>query len=179
MSAFQKILLKQLVPGEARRAMAEARKRRKPVGVLVEVLLTEQTGHPGPGRARTEHRDREDGAIDSVVALLLQRAEGSVGIVAEAGEKCICPGFRKWRMSSRWACLRTELLLSQLRSAPAPAPPPLPAPAAPAGHDMPRRPDGASDLQHEVFIKREFQVPGARGGGKNVPMMSTASCCSD
>lgn len=109
--------------------MAEARKRRKPVDVLVEVL-TDQ-GIPVP--------HREDGVIDSIA--LLQRAEESVGIVAEAGEKYIC----------RVSKVADELMVDMFEdgaaaaeaSAPAPAPP-LPAPA-PAGHDMPRRPpDGAS-----------------------------------
>ena len=111
--------------------MAEARKRRKPVDVLVEVL-TEQ-GVPVPRR--------EDGVVDSVA--LLQRAEESVGIVAEAGEKYIC---RVSKVADELAVdMFEDGAAAAAASAPAPAPP-LPAPA-PAGHVMPPpRPDGASGV---------------------------------
>jgi hypothetical protein len=70
-SLFQKILLlKQPVPGEERSlscAMAEVRKRRKPVDVLVEVL-TDQGIPPIP------HKEEGGGVIDFVA--LLSRAEG-------------------------------------------------------------------------------------------------------
>jgi len=110
--------------------MAEARKRRKPVDVLVEVL-TDQ-GIPVP--------HGEDGVIDSIA--LLQRAEESVGIVAEAGEKYIC---RVSKVADELAVdMFEDGAAAAAASAPAPAPP-LPAPA-PAGHAMPRRPDGASGI---------------------------------
>ena len=132
MSLFQKILGSSRCRVEVRSlscAMAEVRKRRKPVDVLVEVLNDQGISIP--------HKER--GVIDSVA--LLSLAEESVGIVSEAGEKHIS---RVAKVADELGVEVFEVGAADAPAHPAPAPAPVPAPA-PALHSMPR-PDGVSGM---------------------------------